>query len=59
MPTFIGENYMFVFYSIHIIIEKRTDISLLTNPFKNYHINDFSFVFGLIRYLINIINVPT
>ena len=59
MPTFIGEHYMFVFYSIHIIIEKKTDISLLTNPFKNYHINDFSFVFGLIRNLIKKINVPT
>ena len=59
MPTFIGENYMLVFYSIHIIIEKKTDISLLTNPFKNYHIYDFSFVFGLIRNLINKIIVPT
>ena len=59
MPTFIGENYMFVFYSIHIIIEKKTDISLLTNPFKNYHINEFSFEFGLIRNLIKIIIVPT
>ena len=59
MPKFIGENYMFVFTAYIKLLRKKPDISFLTNPFKNYHINEFSFVFGLIRNLIKIIIVPT